>query len=289
MAEIALGTAQFGLTYGIANQLGKIDLVTGREIFALAKQHGIRRLDTAISYGDAETVLGNIGCSSWDVVTKLPPVPKGIVDISTWVKAEVTMSLARLKTPSLYALLLHQPSDLLGTHSKNLMQSLLDLKAQGVVAKLGVSIYSADELDQLVALPVVEVVQAPMNIFDRGLERSGWLTKLDYGKVEIHTRSTFLQGLLVMSPAERPNWLTKWAPIFREWDMWVADTGMSRIEACLAHVRSYQEVDRIIIGVDSTAQIQEILDAMETPPLRAPESLTSDDGELINPTRWGAK
>jgi len=286
MAEIALGTAQFGLSYGIANRTGKIDLETGREIFALAKQHGVHTLDTAIAYGDAESVLGNIGCSSWDVVTKLPPVPTDIADISSWVKTEVKMSLARLKLPSLYALLLHHPSDLLGAHSENLLESLLDLKARGVVAKLGVSIYSADELNQLFTLPMIDVVQAPMNIIDRNLMNSGWLTKLDQHDVEIHTRSTFLQGALVMSPAERPSWLAQWAPIFREWDTWVADTGMSRIEACLAHVRSYPEIDRIVVGMDSKDQTMEILEALETTPLRAPESLSSDDEQLINPSKW---
>lgn len=286
MAEIALGTAQFGLSYGIANRTGKIDLETGREILVLAQQHGVHTLDTAIAYGDAESVLGNIGCSSWDVITKLPPVPPSIADISLWVKTEVNMSLARLKIPSLYALLLHQPSDLLGMHAEDLVESLLDLKAHGVIAKLGVSIYSADELDQLATLPVFDLVQAPLNIVDQGLADSGWLTKLGHRKVEIHTRSTFLQGVLVMSPAERPSWTTKWAPIFREWDTWVEDTGMSRIEACLAHVQSHPEVDQIVVGVDGIEQIREILEALETTPLRAPTSLSSDDEQLINPSRW---
>lgn len=286
MAEITLGTAQFGLAYGIANRSGKIDLETGREILASAKQHGIQMLDTAIAYGDSESTLGEIGCSSWDVITKLPPVPQGISNVSMWVETEVKSSLARLRTTSLYGLLLHHPSDLLGIHSEKLVGALLGLKAQGTVTKLGVSIYSPDELDQLITLPVIDLVQAPMNIIDRGLAHSGWLVKLDHRQVEIHTRSTFLQGLLVMSPAERPSWTVKWAPIFREWDTWVTGTGMSRIEACLAHVRSYPEVDRIVVGVDSTEQTREILEALGTTPLRAPTSLSSDDEQLINPSRW---
>ncbi len=286
MAELALGTAQFGLTYGIANRTGKIDLETGRKILALAKRHGVHTLDTAINYGDAESVLGEIGCSGWDVISKLPPVPSGTTDISSWVNDEVGKSLQRLRTPSIYALLLHHPSDLLGTHSEKLVESLLDLKAKGTVAKLGVSIYGADELDQLIAYPVIDIVQAPMNIIDRGLESSGWLNKLKKSNIEIHSRSTFLQGVLAMSPAQRPDWIATWASIFHEWDMWITDTGMSRIEACLAHIRSYPEVDRIIIGVDSPEQISEVFRVLTMPPLRAPRSLVSDDERLINPSRW---
>lgn len=286
MPEFALGTAQFGLSYGIANKTGKIDLDTAREILAIARQNGVHTLDTAIAYGNAESMLGSIGCSSWDVITKLPPVPSGIIDVSLWVEEEVRKSMARLGTASLYALLLHHPSDLLGVHAENLVNSMLDLKVQGVVAKLGVSIYNAAELDHIAAFPILDLVQAPMNIFDRGIEGSGWLAKLDRNNIEIHSRSTFLQGALIMEPSERPGWFAKWDSIFQEWDRWVANTGMSRIEACLAHVQSYSQVDRIVIGVDGTSQTREIVEAMKTPPLRAPEALRSDDERLINPSRW---
>ncbi|MEO5974676.1 MAG: aldo/keto reductase [Ilumatobacteraceae bacterium] len=286
MVEFALGTAQFGFAYGIANRTGQVGLEEGRRILALAKQSGIDTLDTAISYGDSESMLGKIGCSSWNVVSKLPPIPSGIVDISSWVQSEVKYSLERLKIPTLYGLLLHHPSDLLGAHAEGLTKALLDLKSRGTVSKLGVSIYAPIELEKLAALPLIDIVQAPMNVVDRELANSGWLTKLSMRRVEIHTRSTFLQGVLVMPPAERPSWLSSWSGIFRAWDAWIDDTGMSRIEACLAHVRSYPEIDRIVIGVDSADQTRQLLEAVEVPPLRAPTSLVSDDQRLLSPSLW---
>lgn len=286
MVNIALGTAQFGSTYGIANRTGQVSLEHGREILARAKQSDINTLDTAISYGDSETMLGAIGCSSWNVISKLPPIPGGIADISSWVQSEVRLSLERLKIPTLYGLLLHRPSDLLGSHGEALAENLFDMKTSGMVSKLGVSIYSPDELEPLDGLPLVDIVQAPMNIVDRGLASSGWLTRLDQRGVEIHTRSAFLQGLLVMSPAARPAWLTRWSEIFGLWDAWINETGMSRVEACLAHVRSYEQIDQIVIGVDSVDQLDEILEALNVPPLRAPTSLESDDQHLINPSLW---
>jgi len=286
MAEITLGTAQFGLTYGIANQTGKIDLDAGREILALAKQQGVHTLDTAIAYGDAESMLGELGSSSWKVITKLPPLPHAISDVAVWVETQVALSIARLKTGSLYGLLLHNPVDLLGPHSETLINSLLKLKSHGLVLKLGISIYSSDELDQLVKFPIIDLVQTPMNIIDRGLANSGWLSKLADNEVEIHTRSTFLQGLLTMSPASRPDWSNKWAPIFSAWDAWVTDSGMSRIQACLAHIQTYPEIDQIVVGVDSAEQFLEVLESLKTTPLRAPSFLESGDPQLINPTNW---
>lgn len=286
MVKIALGTAQFGLTYGVANRTGKVDLEEVSQILTLAKQSGVDTLDTAIAYGDAESMLGRIGCSTWNVISKLPPIPPGIADVSAWVQSEVRRSLDRLKITTLHGLLLHQPSDLLGVHAKDLIGSLLNLKSQGLVSKLGVSIYSSNDLDELIALPVIDLVQAPMNIVDRGIENSGWLAKLGHRAVEVHTRSVFLQGVLVMSPDERPRWLSMWSEIFNAWDAWISDSGMSRVEACLAHVRSYPEIDRIVIGVDSADQIRQILEALEVPPLRAPITLESDDQGLINPSLW---
>ncbi|MEO8364240.1 MAG: aldo/keto reductase [Ilumatobacteraceae bacterium] len=286
MAQIALGTAQFGSMYGIANRTGQINFEQGRNILARARQSDINTLDTAISYGDSETMLGTIGCSSWNVISKLPSIPEEISDISSWVQSEVRSSLERLKIPTLYGVLLHRPSDLLGPHGDALAENLLDLKSSGMVSKLGVSIYSPDELEPLDGLPLLDIVQAPMNIVDRGLASSGWLSKLDQRPVEIHTRSAFLQGLLVMSPAVRPAWLIKWSEIFGLWDAWISETGMSRIEACLAHVRSYEQIDQIVIGVDSVDQLDEILEALDAPPLRAPTSLELDDQFLINPSLW---
>lgn len=286
MAEITLGTAQFGLTYGIANQAGKIDLEVGREILALARQQGVHSLDTAIAYGDAESMLGELGCSSWKVITKLPPLPHSVSDVAVWVETQIAMSIARLKTGSLYGLLLHNPVDLLGPHSEILIDSLLKLKSHGLVSKLGISIYSSDELDQLVTFPIIDLVQAPMNIIDRRLANSGWLSKLADNEVEIHTRSTFLQGLLIMSPTSRPDWSNKWAPIFSAWDAWVTDSGMSRIQACLSHIQTYPEIDQIVVGVDSPKQFLEVLESLKTTPLRAPSLLESDDPQLINPTQW---
>lgn len=286
MVKIALGTAQFGSMYGIANRTGQISLEQGRDILARARKGDIKTLDTAVSYGDSETMLGSIGCSSWNVISKLPAIPAGITDISSWVQSEVRLSLERLRIPTLNGLLLHRPSDLLGLHGEALAENLLDLKTSGMVSKLGLSIYSPDELEPLTGFPVIDIVQAPMNIVDRGLASSGWLGKLDQRHVEIHTRSTFLQGLLVMSPAVRPAWLIKWSEIFELWDAWINETGMSRIEACLAHVRSYEQIDQIVVGVDSVGQLNEIIGALEVPPLRAPTSLESDDQHLINPSLW---
>jgi len=286
MTAIAIGTAQFGLSYGIANKTGRVNEVEAREILSIARQNGADTLDTAIAYGGAEATLGEIGCDSWNVVNKLPSIPSDTKDVQGWVCSEVSKSLLRLNITNLFALLLHNPADLLGPQGRILAAALLDLKSQGIVSKLGVSIYNPSELDGIRDLHVFDLVQAPMNVFDRGLSTSGWLTELAKRGAEIHVRSAFLQGLLVMDPEERPAQFGQWTSLLAQWDSWISDTKQTRVEACLAHLKSYSEVSQIVVGIDNVRQATEIFAANEIAPQRVPEIISSKDPQLINPSKW---
>ena len=286
MTTIAIGTAQFGLNYGIANKTGKVNETEVREILSVARKNGANTLDTAIAYGRAEATLGGIGCDCWNVVTKLPLIPSDIKDVHGWVDSEVSKSLLRLNITNLYALLLHNPTDLLGQQGHLLADALLNLKSQGFVSKLGVSIYNSNELEGLSELKILDLVQAPMNVFDRGLSTSGWLTELANQGAEIQVRSAFLQGLLVMEPAERPVQFGQWSGLLAQWDNWISDTKQTRVEACLAHLKSYPEINQIIVGVDNVRQATEIFSANEKTPLRVPKIISSGDQRLINPAKW---
>lgn len=142
---LALGTAQFGMAYGIANQQGEVSLEEVGEILTIAKDAGIDTLDTAMSYGESEGKLGQIGVHNWKVITKLPAVPQRCFGISNWVKASVADSLKRLKIEKLYGLLLHHPQDLLQDYGEELYNALQSLRSCGIVKKIGISIAILNE------------------------------------------------------------------------------------------------------------------------------------------------
>ena len=54
LSKLALGSANFGLVYGLANQVGKIPQTELEKILAFAKEVGIEIIDTAHAYGDSE-------------------------------------------------------------------------------------------------------------------------------------------------------------------------------------------------------------------------------------------
>ena len=247
---------------------------------------GLHTLDTAIAYGESEQRLGEIGIERWRVISKLPSIPEPCLDVAGSVQEWVMGSLRRLRIPKLWGLLLHQPKQLLGPQGDALFQALLALKDQGMVEKIGVSIYDPGELDALCSRYQHDLVQAPFNVLDRRLATSGWLHRLREVGIEVHTRSTFLQGLLLMEASTRPTRFDRWHSLWDEWDRWLEGQALTPLQACLGFVLSHPEIDCVVVGVDSLKQLQEILRSANTKEVSVPLSLATDDLQLVNPSNW---
>lgn len=284
--KLALGTVQFGLNYGVANTSGQVSSEVASDILQHAHQSGIDTLDTAIAYGESESVLGHIGVQPWKVVTKLPAVPDVCTDVTQWVQAQVQGSLGRIGIDSLHGLLLHRPGQLLEDIGAELFAALQSLKADGLVAKVGISVYGPAELDALSGRYTFDLVQAPLNILDRSLVDSGWAQRLKKDGIEVHTRSAFLQGLLLMPKEKRHAKFDRWKDIWSEWDQWLAETGLSPLQACLRYANKLDCTDRVVVGVDNVAQLEEIIAAAEGVLPSLPQFKVLQDDRLVNPATW---
>jgi len=286
-SKIGLGTVQFGLDYGIANQAGQVKGTEVEQIFSEARKSGIDILDTAISYGTSEEILGKKGVDGFRLVTKLPVLPEDQIDIALWVRNQVRASLNRLRQEKLYGLLLHCSRDLLRSNCTRLVRALDDLKNDGIVQKIGVSIYCPHELDDIHKRIQIDLVQAPLNVVDRRLQFSGWLDRLKDEGIEVHVRSVFLQGLLLMERSKIPKKFSRWSSHWDQWQEKLKVLGVSPLAASLAYPLSLEQVDRVIVGVDSAAQLSEILQAVENCNQRPDTSfMQSIDLDLINPSNW---
>jgi aryl-alcohol dehydrogenase-like predicted oxidoreductase len=286
MNRLALGTVQFGQKYGINNQNGRVSLDEAKEIIAFSRQLGLLTLDTAIAYGDSEQRLGVIGVEDWQVISKLPAIPILCNDIFQWVREVVVNSLLQLKVKNLYGLLLHRPQQLLEPGGDQIYRAILQLKQVGLVQKIGISIYDYAELDAITRIYRIDLVQAPFNIIDRRLIDSGWLFRLENEGIELHVRSVFLQGLLLMNLNERPQQFGKWSTLWSNWDNWLEQTGLNPLQACLRYVLSFPQISKAIVGVDSLKQFKQILNAFAGPSPQVPEEINSRDISLISPDKW---
>jgi aryl-alcohol dehydrogenase-like predicted oxidoreductase len=297
--RIAIGTAQFGLPYGIANKSGKVAIDEAGRILEAARAAGIDTLDTAVNYGDSEACLGELGVGDWKVVSKLPAVPEGVTDVEGWAMEAVASSLERLRVPALYGLLLHHPADLRGASGEALHGVLRRIEDEGLASRTGVSVYSPQDLDfatapdavqapasDAVQAPFPDLVQAPFNVLDRRILGPGLLAQFRQNGTEVHTRSAFLQGLLLMPASARPTYFARWSAVWERWHTWLEQANLSPLAATLGFALAQTATARVVVGVDTLVQLKEILEAANGPCPSVPDDLATDDEFLINPFRW---
>lgn len=284
--KLVLGTVQFGLPYGVANQQGQVSQTVIKQILDRARDASIATLDTAIAYGESERALGLQNLQGFAVISKLFEISDDCDDVENWVEQQLVDSLNRLQLDSLDALLFHRPTQLLEVGGQRLYEAVIRLKEQGLVKRIGVSMDDFEQLPKIVQHFDFDVVQAPMNIFDRRMETSGLLTQLKSAGVEVHIRSAFLQGLLLMSLDQTPSYFQPWSDLFNTYHNWLDMHGISPLQACLSYLNQNSKVDKVVVGVDSLEQLEQIVDAMAKPVLAIPDFLQSTDERLINPSRW---
>lgn len=287
--RLALGTVQFGLDYGISNKAGQVAGDEAAAIVRAARDAGVTILDTAVSYGDSEARLGQIGVEGFQIVSKVPAIPDEIEDIAGWMSGIVRQSLVKLRTGKLYGLLLHRPEQLAEARSAEIQAALERLKADGLVEKTGVSIYAPSDLDRLSGHYRPDLLQAPFNLFDDRLISSGWLTRLKAGGTEVHVRSIFLQGALLFSPEERPKELERWGAHFALYDEWMSTHDRSALEACVSYALSFPEIDRVVVGVESASHLRGVIAAASASPPPFAERIVSSDAGLLDPRAWNSR
>jgi len=290
--KLALGTVQFGLDYGIANHRGRVPADEVKQILQMARNAGVDTLDTAVGYGDSETVLGHAGVDGFRVITKVGGLPKNIknrTEAVVWLRAEVARSCARLGKDQIDGLLLHRPEQLMSEAGAWLAQALHAVRDEGLVRKIGFSIYSPDALASLCHVVQPDLVQAPMSLVDQRLITSGWLDQLASEGVEVHVRSVFLQGLLLQRQSELPNQFAPWRPVWQRWQQWLADTKRDALSSCIHFAISQPAVSRVVVGVDSVSQFKQIVEsARDTAISQAWPVLACEDEQLINPSLWSS-
>ena len=259
------------------------------QILTRAYEEGVRVIDTAPSYGVSEEVLGTTWPEerSFRVVTKTPlfrkrKVTSGDAEHLTEVFLD---SLDQLKQSSVYGLLIHHADDLLAEGGERLWDAVTALKQQGLVTKIGVSFYCSSQIDRIVARFAVDLVQVPLNVLDQRLVRSGHLKELAARGVEIHSRSVFLQGILLADPARLHPYF---APIRQRLDsfhLFCDSHGLSRVQAALAFCAAREEVACVLAGVSSQTELEELIQAAGA---SAPDNLdfaafACDDERYVNP------
>jgi hypothetical protein len=286
MNRIVLGGAQLGLPYGILNGGETLSREEVARILDTAVDHGIDSIDTAIAYGQSESMIGETSQNHFKIISKLPPLPVDISNVSEWVHSQVQGSLSRLKCTSLDALLLHRPQDLTGAQGVELYAAIESLMAEKMIHRFGVSIYSPDDLEGIIDTFEIHVVQAPLNVFDRRI--LGVTDQLSALNIEVHVRSVFLQGVLITNPKDRPQRFEPWSEHFALFDEWVRSSGLSAMACCMGFALQQPSIAKLVIGTTSAKSLDEIMTSTPNSVLEVPTHLQSSVEQLIDPRFWNA-
>jgi aryl-alcohol dehydrogenase-like predicted oxidoreductase len=282
--ELALGTVQWGLAYGIAGRESAVPEDEVRAILEMAWRRKVRVLDTAAAYGDIEERLARLMDGlPFRVVSKIPPLPAGTTDreAAAWAVAQAQRSRERLGT-SLTGLLCHRDEDLAGPRGEAVWRELIAW-ARGQQLALGASVYAPRTATALHRVPGIALTQLPGNAFDQRVTAA---MPVAPAGLEVHLRSAFLQGLLLMDADAAAARLPAAAAALRRWHAWCAERDLSPLVAALSIAKGFAAVSTVVVGVDSRAQFAQIADAWEAArPILAP-ALAQDADDIIDPRLW---
>lgn len=287
-ARIGLGSVQWGVEYGVANHYGRTSRSEVARILAAGRDIGIQVIDTAALYGEAEAVLGEQDLTNLRVVTKTPRYERSLITAAEAedLKETFACSLSRLRLPSVYGLLAHHANDLLDPGGELLIDALHSLREEGRVSCIGVSVYDGAQIEALLERFTPDLVQLPLSVFDQRLINDGSLKRLASLGVEIHVRSAFLQGLLLMHPDSTPPYFEPWREHLRAWHNFCDAHNVLPQQAALAFVCDQPEINCCLIGVENCSQLNQSLEGLDAVADFDVAQFACSDLALVNPVNW---
>ena len=283
--NLCIGTASFGQNYGIQGK-HRVSINEVNKILSIAENSGIDTLDTAYDYGNTHKILGEIGIKNWKINTKLPKINLNSNNIETEILQYVEKILNDLNIQKIESLLVHFPDQLLEAKGEVIYNTLTKLKRTEIVSEIGFSANSVEQLKLLLDKYETDIVQFSLNILDRRIIKSGLLDKLYNLNIKLQIRSIFLQGLLLMTKKEMPNYFRRWDSLWNIWINFHLQNNYNYIETCISFVMKYRKkISKYLIGINNSKELEEII-MSNINPGNIPNNFFSNEEDLINPSIW---
>lgn len=296
MAELCLGTVQFGMTYGINNTLGQPSLEESFNMLDIAINNGIKVIDTARAYGEAEEILGKYfhdrkNSDKVKVISKLCPnvIELGEKDVYGVVRRELEGSLQRLSLQKLNGYLLHTPGYI---YNKEIVKALISLKNEKLVENIGVSIYEIEDGEEAIRTGAVDYIQLPYSILDQRGIKTNFMSRAKQAGITIYTRSAFLQGLFMMDKERIPKHLHDAIPYINMFESLLHEYKISKISGLINFVQQEKDIDYLVFGVDTPNQLIEDIDTFKNEMLpiefinEVKRQFNRIDKSIIFPSLW---
>ncbi|WP_175454738.1 aldo/keto reductase [Lutibacter oricola] len=287
--KIILGTVQFGLNYGINNKFGKPNFDVVKHILDTAFKKGIKFLDTAEVYGDSHNVISRyheVSNNRFKIITKYSASQLNYsINFLDRIKELVKL----FDVDYLYAYLFHSYEEFKKVVDYNL-NGFDTIINNPLVTKVGVSVYSNEQLEDVLNYDFVKIVQVPYNLLDNDFQRGQVLSKLHAKGVEIHTRSVFLQGLFFKDVKSLTGNLIEFKEKLELINSISDENELKKVELALNYPLSKKYISKVLIGVDSLEQLKEniksINSSIDLKVWKKIDNIKIKDNQLLNPSKW---
>ncbi len=279
-SKVILGVTQFGLNYGILNQHNLNKKKKLKQILNFSKKKGINSIYSSKYYGNANKFLATENLNYFKLYIKFKSqdlLKKNFLEDFEKMKK-------KLKKNNLI-LMLDRFENLKNRERLKIYNILLDLKKDKKINKFGYSIYSFKNLKKICHEFKPNILQCPYNVIDRRLEEKKLLQFLKINKIEIHVRSIFLQGLLILHYSKHPRKFLNWKKIFKKFDDQIQHYKISNLDWCLNFIEKNKYINKILLGVDNIDQLREICSFKNNGKIKFPKMYVKDE-KLINPSKW---
>lgn len=295
-SRLCLGTVQFGLDYGVNNQLGKPDKADVFQMLDIAADRGIRYIDTAAAYGNAEELLGEYiikrgAYHKFEVISKLKPnlIDKCLNNKVITVENEIVKSLEKMNLDVLNGYLLHTPTDF---YYSEVIEGLIRSKEKGLVKNIGVSIYEFSHAMDVVSSDCIDYIQVPYNIFDQRMDQEHFFETAKKNNIKVFSRSAFLQGLLLMDVNQLPLHLKHAKEYLLQYKGILVKYGMTKDEGAIVFSYNNTNFDYLVFGVDNQEQLIRDIAIIENNEIdknyikQIKETFSKIEESIIFPSLW---
>jgi len=288
-SKLILGTVQFGLNYGINNTIGKLSEYQVFELLETAYDLGIRTLDTAEAYGNAHSIISNFHKQSKKRFNIISKYSSSNIEYPIDLIERIQVHCLNFDVNYLEGYMFHSYNDFKMNINKD--PKVLDkIKNSGLVKKIGVSVYSNDEIEDLLNFKNINLIQLPFNLFDNEYQRKEILVKAKKRNIEIHTRSVFLQGLFFKNINDKTPIVQKLKSKLEILNQITIESNCSMEKLALSYCLHQKNIDNVIIGVDSISQLNGNIKAslydIGQDLIGVINNIKVKDLDLLNPSLW---
>ena len=284
--KLIIGSANFGLNYGIKNNFNKLSFEKIKKILKYAEKNKIQMVDTASSYGDAELKIGKAKLKNFKYISKIKISKKKKKDINKEISRQFNKTLKNLNKKKIYGVLIHNLLRLNNYQLQSAFEFLYLLKKNKKISKLGFSTYGDYKIKYILSRFNVDIIQTSVNVLDNRAFSKELLKLYKRKKIKIHARSIFLQGLLISQKLNVPKKIkSEWNKNKKIWFDFCNEKKFDPIRLAVNYVLQKKNVDKIILGFDVKDQLVNILN-MKNKKIEFTNLNFKKIDRIINPYLW---